>query len=243
LRIAADASTFRNLRRLENRTLRWPPDSPPLKLRLRPLGKRPLFLRPQASDVYVLQEILEPEPEHLPPPGGPDPPAVVWDLGANCGLTMADMACRFPSARVVGVELDPLNAELARRNVASFGDRCEVVQGAVWQEDGEVAYSDEGLEIGHHVSGATGDLRAPAWSIDTLFERWTPDAEVDYVKMDIEGAEPSVLKLNTEWAQRVRAINVEVHEPYSVEECAADLEQLGFTASTRENEGRVTGLR
>ena len=42
---------------------------------------------------------------------------------------------------------------------------------------------------------------------------------VDYAKIDIEGAERELLRDNAGWAERVRTVNVEVHEPYTVEEC------------------------
>ena len=36
---------------------------------------------------------------------------------------------------------------------------------------------------------------------------------VDYLKMDIEGAEAELMKGDTSWLEHVRAINIEVHSP------------------------------
>jgi FkbM family methyltransferase len=66
---------------------------------------------------------------------------VILDLGANIGITVADNARRYPGARLIAVELDPENAELARLNTAPWADRVELLQGAVWTEDGEIASS------------------------------------------------------------------------------------------------------
>ena len=53
-------------------------------------------------------------------------------------------------------------------------------------------------------------------------------AVVDYAKIDVEGAERELLRETTGWAERVRTVSVEVHEPYTVEECSEDLRALGF---------------
>jgi hypothetical protein len=79
----------------------------------------------------------------------------------------------------------------------------------------------------------------PAVSLNTLL-----DDPVDYLKVDIEGAEREVLRQNTGWAERVRCIKVEVHAPYTAEECAHDLTQLGFLATIdRRPPGSVLGRR
>ena len=64
------------------------------------------------------------------------------------------------------------------------------------------------------------------------------------MKMDIEGAERRVLRENTEWAASVHAIKVELHPPYSVSDCSADLQKLGFkTAVDRKHPACVIGTR
>jgi Methyltransferase FkbM domain len=53
------------------------------------------------------------------------------------------------------------------------------------------------------------------------------NGQVDYVKMDVEGAEEQLLR-SDDWSECVRAIKVEVHEPYTVDDCRSDLHRLGF---------------
>jgi hypothetical protein len=62
--------------------------------------------------------------------------------------------------------------------------------------------------------------------------------EVDFVKMDIEGAEAQVLRRATEWAERVRSIKVEVHRTYSVSDGANDLRALGFETRIDDRPGQ-----
>jgi FkbM family methyltransferase len=175
---------------------------------------------------------------------------LIVDLGANIGLTMADLAVRFPRARLVGVELDADNVFLARANLASWRDRCEVVHAAAWTSDAEVLYAPlPGHTAGHRISGAGpaspgGTVRVPALSLATLLERRSPGRRVDYLKMDVEGAEGTLLRENVEWARRVACINVEVHHPYRVDECQRDLSALGFeTRTDPRHRGCVIGVR
>ena len=163
---------------------------------------------------------------HLPPEGVV--PDTILDLGANIGMTMAHFAVLYPRARMIGVELDTDNAALCRENLRRWADRCEIVEGAVWPADGEVTYERQrGHEQGFHVAGESGNATAPAISLNTLLARHGWD-QVDFVKMDIEGAEEDVLRRATEWAERVRLIKVEVHGTYGVNDCASDLRALGF---------------
>jgi FkbM family methyltransferase len=183
--------------------------------------------------VWALPDTFLPA-EHLPPRElEPTSVRTIWDLGANVGASMAHLAVLHPQARVLGVELDEQNAALCRRNIAPWSDRCELIVGAVWTADGEVPYRRDGLDaLSFRVeegaaSGADGTV--PAYSLDTLLAR-QGGGTVDFVKMDVEGAEQAILREHTGWAEHVRAIKVEVHEPYTVEACVADLERLGFRA-------------
>jgi FkbM family methyltransferase len=207
----------------------------PVAFRLRPLGGEPLWLRPATGDVWALANTLLPA-SHLPPAELREPVRRVWDLGANIGVSMTHLAHCFPGARITGLELDAANAELCRRNIAPWGDRCEVLRAAVWPQDGDVRYryevgNEEGFKATASREPGEGDTMvraAPALSLNTLLAR--SGGPIDYVKMDIEGTERDVLRTNTEWAAAVRTLKVEVHEPYTVAECVHDLEALGFRA-------------
>ncbi len=221
-----------------------------VRIRLRPLEGHSVLLRPSTSDVDTVwgtfAGLYHRPPEEMDLTGL----RLIWDLGSNIGLTMADLAVRHPQARVIGVELDPENAALARTNTAPWADRCEVVEAAVWPEDGQLHYVRlPGVTSGHYVTDAQPD-DDPAVSVArsispaSLLALSGPGSIVDYVKVDIEGAEPRLLRERTAWARRVRSIKVEVHGAYTVENCRSDLEQLGFeTRLDRRQAACVTGVR
>ena len=219
-----------------------------VRVRLRPLGGSEALLRPSTSDVDTVWGTFAGR-YHLPPPEAGEP-RLIWDLGANIGLTMADLAERHPGARVVGVELDSENAALARANVTRWGSRCEVVEGAVGPRDEPVRYVRlAGATSGHYLTGAALEddpavTAATAISPASLLSRCGPGEVVDYAKIDIEGAESALLREETGWAGRVRTLKVEVHHPYTVGECRRDLQALGYeTRVDPRQRAAVIGVR
>lgn len=210
-----------------------------IELRIRKLQGQRVQIRRRGSDGRVVYDVFVHE-FHLPPPGVvPRAAALIFDLGANIGLTMAQFACMFPKATIVGVELDANNADCCRANILQWRDRCTIVQGAVWTDDGLVSYEyDQDCQYGLAVASGQNSRgpatrTADAFSLNTLVRRHARDWTIDYLKMDIEGAEREVLRQHTEWAERVSCIKVEVHGDYTRAECQADLSALGF--ETRED--------
>ncbi len=204
-------------------------------LNVRDWDRRPLYVRAVGTDwetahVSLMLRVHRPPPElgHV---------ATILDLGANIGATVADLAATYSEATVLGVELDRDNVALARRNVARWAPRASVLHGAVWTSDGEIAYGGERGEWAYRVVPAMDDRTAApaiatveAFSLTTLIDRVAPGGTVDYIKMDVEGAERFLLDADDGWSRRTRCLQVEVHLPWDVSACQQKLEALGFRA-------------
>jgi len=211
------------------------PDAPLLELRIRELNGRPIWCRAGLSDFGVLYDTFD-GGYHVPP-DTLRPIRTVLDLGSNIGLTIAHFAVLFPEARILGVEIDEENIALCRKNIAPWADRCDVIHAAAWHEAGDVAYGGT-RESGYAVLNGDGGAakgRVRSMTLGALIDQLGA-ATVDYVKMDIEGAESKVLANAGAWAARVRCLKVEVHPEkalpcYPVEACIADLERHGFRCS------------
>lgn len=249
VRSTADLASYRAYRRLDGAWLGRRPGPAPVEVRLRSLGGAAVRLRPGTSDALMVRETFR-DCVHPPPPEiHARGPRVIVDLGANLGITVADNARRYPEAQIIAVELDPENAELARRNTASWADRVELLQGAVWSEDGEISFERErGNEFGVHVvpDGSAGAAQTTrALSMETIFGHVPDGARVDYVKMDVEGVEARLLSgPAAAWLERVDAIALQVHDPYTLEDCARDLEALGFAPRIdRRRRDFIVGVR
>lgn len=210
--------------------------SQPVEVRVRAAGNTRLTIRPKTSDAAVLWDTFH-ERFHLPPIKL-RPEAVILDLGANVGYTAVHFAQVYPEARVVAVELDKQNYEAARNHTRDY-PRCTLINAAVWSEDGTVSY-DAGEEAwGFHVesngNGNGGAARpmttAQAKTLTTIMAD-NKISEVDYIKMDIEGAEWPVLSTADGWLERVKSIKVEIHPKFNkdatYENCARILTGRGF---------------
>lgn len=206
-------------------------------LRIRQLDNQAMRIRTRGADYSVVYTAFVHQ-SHLPPAGlrlSNEP--LILDLGANIGCTMAHMAVLFPNARIIGVELDKENALLCKENISKWSDRCTLVEAGIWFEDGEIKYSrpenhQDAFRISDGDAPANDETHsARSISLSTLLNEYCqPYQAIDYLKMDIEGAERTVLRTNTDWAERVRCIKVELHE-YAIEDCISDLQHLGFEAT------------
>jgi FkbM family methyltransferase len=208
----------------------------PVGVPMKELGGEALFVRPGASDLrnaadqYRLQWFA-------PPPGvGPDLRRIC-ELGSNMGASLTALANRYPQAQLVGVEPDPGNAAMARRNVSRFGPRCAFVQAGIWDADVDLVVDRSSAhgEHGYAVRPAAPDdpaamPRTAALTIDSLLAEHMPSGPIDYVHMSIEGTEPRVFAAGGDWVERVAALRVEAHPnlDYPIERVRADLERLGY---------------
>ena len=182
--------------------------------------------RPQTTDLQVVFDTFQ-GLYHLPPAQLPGDAAIL-DLGANIGCTMLHFASIFPNARIVGVELDHDNFQLAKKNMRAFWDRCSLVHAAVWKEDGEVEYG--GTEAwGLHVEPG-GSKRVPAKTIQSLMSENSME-KIDYLKMDVEGAEHAIMNGNTDWLLKTNSIKIEVHnDDQMIPQFIDMLKNAGFRA-------------
>jgi FkbM family methyltransferase len=211
----------------------------PVGVPMRALQGRELFVRPGSSDLrnasYYYSGGL-----YLPPPQLVDGDLRrICEVGTNIGAALSALAVRYPGAQLLGAEPDPGNAALASRNVAGFGERCQVVQAGVWEHDAELVvdrdthYGEHGFMVRPRIESDPAEISGiQALSIDSLLERHMPEGDVDYMHMTIEGTEPRVLSAGGKWPLRVRSLRVEAHPEfgYPAARCVEDLRNLGYEA-------------
>jgi FkbM family methyltransferase len=175
---------------------------------------------------------------HLPPlPLNKD--CTILDLGANIGLTMVDFKQTYPHCKIWGFEMDKANYLLAQKNIDGLND-CWVENKAIWHEAGIVQYATN-VEVDAYniseqpkVNDATYQ-EVEAWSLEDVFEKYNL-TKVDYIKMDIEGAEKSVLRTGKRnWLKKVNCLNIEIHDPTFLSEAMQILESFGFSCRKDDN--------
>ena len=122
---------------------------------------------------------------------------IVIDCGAHVGAYSAQ-ALAFGAEKVIAIDPDPTQVECLRRNFAAeiAEGRLIVVPKAIWSSEGSMT-----LKIGVGHSGMSSliyenggdEVEVPVTTIDSLVQELGL-SRVDYIKMDIEGAEREALK-------------------------------------------------
>lgn len=121
---------------------------------------------------------------------------MVIDCGAHVGTFTRDALARG-ARRVVAVEPDETNLECLRRNFAAElkSGRVVLAPKAVWREETTLrfAVSDANSGMGSAVvSTGKREVEVPATTLDAIVRDYGLE-RVDYLKMDIEGAERQAL--------------------------------------------------
>lgn len=115
----------------------------------------------------------------------------VIDCGANIGLSVIYIKKMYPGAQIVAFEPDPVNFDLLSKNVKSFDlDSVELKREAVWIADTTLNFDGEG-SMSSKISEEQGK---EANLVKACRLRNYLNRPVDFLKIDIEGAEYAVLK-------------------------------------------------
>ena len=170
----------------------------------------PLWVRPNTSDVATFDEVFVTREYDLP--CEQLSPRHILDLGANVGFTSVLFAAQWPEARILAVEPEPRNLALLKRNTGAYPG-IESLHAAVWARPATLAVLDPGADANafRMVEAAEGRDGIPAFTIPQLMER-LGCAQLDLLKMDVEGAEAEILREAAEWLDRVGVLVVELHD-------------------------------
>ncbi|HVB49855.1 MAG TPA: FkbM family methyltransferase [Burkholderiales bacterium] len=160
----------------------------------------------------------------------PAPGDHVIDAGTCYGDTaLAFAASVGPQGRVHGFEIDPDNIAIARHNFSAnpaLAARLRLHEAALGPVQGKLFRHGSGP--GARVSAEPSAHEVRVTSIDRMFDSGEIE-KVDFIKMDIEGAELAALRGAQETLRRFRprlAISV-YHQPDDLWRIPAWLDQLG----------------
>jgi len=147
----------------------------------------------------------------------------ILDCGANIGLSVIYFKKLYPAARIFAFEPDPQIFGILEGNVRKFGfSDVTLIPKGVWNSETELRFvTDMELGVGGHIASGNNDdgtLRVPV----TRLRDYIVD-QVDFLKVDIEGAECEVINDCADVLHKVDNIFVEYHSFANRRQCLAHL--------------------
>lgn len=134
--------------------------------------------------------------------------ARILDCGANIGLSVIYLKKLCPGARIIAFEPDPANYALLTKNIRSFElQDVELQEAAIWKENTTLHFSSAG-SMGSSIdtNGSTNGVQVKAVRLKDFLQ-----SPVDFLKIDIEGAEYEVIRDVADSLHQVKRMFLEYH--------------------------------
>lgn len=159
----------------------------------------------------------------------------ILDCGANIGMSVLFFKGLYPKARIVAFEPDPGVAPLLRQNVARNAlAGIEVVEAALADRDGTLTFHADGRYAGSIMAAGATDAPVPTTARPVRGVRLSSylNAAVDFLKLNIEGAEWPVIREAGDALRNVACMTIEYHHlpglPRTLHLLLERLDALGF---------------
>ena len=138
-------------------------------------------------------------------------PKTVFDVGANFGEISLFFCRKLPDAKIVAIEASPENLEILRYNMAKqyFNtDNIKIVPKAVSDKNGFVHITC-GLGSENTIMEQSDDsVNVPCDKLDSIINSMGIN-QIDFMKIDIEGAEPLLKESLCASADKIRSLFIE----------------------------------
>lgn len=136
------------------------------------------------------------------------PNPVIFDCGANIGISCLFFSRNYPTAKIKAFEADPNIAKILKENLDKNNIiNVEVIDKAVWIDNNGVDMSLDGAD-GASIYSKVNTTKVPSVRLKDLIEK---EKKINMLKIDIEGAEYDVLKDCRNSLSNVENIFIEYH--------------------------------
>lgn len=136
-----------------------------------------------------------------------DRPYII-DCGANIGLSILYFKMLFPNSEIIAFEPDDKIYQTLTKNLNTFGYvDVKIIKKALWNKETTLRFFSEGADGGRIASKENENII----EVQTVSLRKYLTKQVDFLKIDIEGAEIIVLEDCKDLLHNVKKIFVEYH--------------------------------
>jgi FkbM family methyltransferase len=162
-----------------------------------------------------------------------DSPTII-DAGANIGLSVIFFKKLYPNCNIIAFEPDPDIFQLLVKNVQAHRfSNVDLRDVAAWINDDELTFYSEGSLSGSIKVDFLGAGNVKKVKACRLKDVLTEFAGIDFLKIDIEGAETDVLTDIESELHRVEYLFFEYHSTYDRPQTLGDLLSLATRAGFR----------
>jgi FkbM family methyltransferase len=162
---------------------------------------------------------------------------IIIDAGANIGASAIWFASLFPSAKILAVEPDPINANLCTINCKRYSN-VSVIEAAIGSVPGNARLvRPDTMSWSIQIERSDGEGSVQLTTVDELLSPFASTGVLFIAKIDIEGFERDLFSSATQWLADVAAVIIELHDwliPYSsipfqkaIARCEAEMAILG----------------
>ena len=161
------------------------------------------------------------------------PHPLIIDCGANIGLSTIYFKTLYPESKIIAFEADPNIYSFLCKNIESFGYKDITHYNlAVWNKnDSVLSFLSEG-GAGGRIEDKSTDQQYIKVKTARLKDYISKNERIDFLKIDIEGAEYNVLLDCAHNLTNVMALFIEYHSmpdtPQILDEILAVIKQAGF---------------
>ncbi len=157
---------------------------------------------------------------------------VIIDCGSNIGVSVLYFKTLYPGALITAFEPDKQNFSLLKLNVETNKlSGVTLCNSAVWIHNDVISFSSSGSEASHISDGA--DSSSTTIKATRLNDMLEEHETIDFLKIDIEGAEWEVLKDCAKNLQKVEHLFLEYHgktgENEKLNNILSIINQVGFS--------------
>jgi FkbM family methyltransferase len=136
----------------------------------------------------------------------------IIDCGSNVGVSILFFKEIFPAAKIIGFEADKNIFSVLKKNIEkSTFKEITLINKGVWNKEGKIFFNEDGADGGNINESNTSQLSEKYFEIDTASLRPYLTRKVDFLKIDIEGAESVVLQDCDDLLRNVERIFIEYH--------------------------------
>ena len=135
----------------------------------------------------------------------------IIDCGANIGLSVIYFKRLFPNAKVIAFEPDKKIFDYLKFNINSFDFKdVKLVNKGLWKDETTLKFFSEGAD-GGRISNNNEHENIIEIQTVKLSHYLNNETPIDFLKLDIEGAETEVLLEGEAYLNQVKNIFIEYH--------------------------------